>query len=477
LRSESRRPGGASIRNASAKYERNDPARLKIVKALTNFRPLQIETRAGRDEKSSLVPSVYMRARSMLVFAVLLAACTTEGATEPSEPLAPAVVRPTPPEPTTYTYSDVAPILARRCQGCHVPGGAGPFPLTTFDEAKAQHRAIASAVVARSMPPWLPAEGCQTFTDSRHLTDAEIDVLRSWSDGGAPLGAPVPPMAPPAARKLAWVDAVLDIGADYVAQPAQGPGDDWRCFLLDPKLTEDKVVIGYDLEPTDRASVHHAAFVDAPIDSAREADDASPGAGWPCPGGVGVPAFRVIGSWAAGYNATEYPAGIGMTVPKGRGLVAQIHYHQHDPSRPPIPDRTRISLQYARTSVKEADYLAMAVGQIVLPPRSTGTTLETSYAIANDTMLRGMVGHMHLFGRKLQVEVIPPAGGSSCLMDIPQWNYRWEEMLFLERPVLLAAGSTVKLTCTWDNPSDHVVESGLTLEGEMCDLGFVVTGR
>ena len=387
-----------------------------------------------------------------------------------------AVEMPPQAPPAPSTYREVAPILARRCLGCHVQGGVGPFPLETFEEAQRHHAAIASAVVARVMPPWLPAEGCQTFTDSRHLSDAEIDVLRSWSDNGAARGESAPAALAPASRKLAWVDDVIDIGGDYVAQPAQGPADDWRCFLMDPKLTEDKTIIGYDLEPTVRASVHHAGFVDAPIDSALAVDAETPEPGWPCPGSVGVPASRVLGSWASGYGATEYPSGTGMTLAKGRGLVIQIHYHQHDLTKPPVPDRTKISLQYARAPVKEAEYLGISVGTITLPPRSSGTTLGATHVLGRDSILQGLVGHMHLFGRTLHLQVTD-GNRSSCLMDIPKWNYRWEEMLFLEKPVLLPAGSILDLTCTWDNPSDRTVEGGLTLEGEMCDLGFVVTPR
>ncbi len=420
-----------------------------------------------------------MRAIYGVIVSVLLgflAGCAIEPTGEPPADVAGPPRPPAAPfDAVSVSYREVAPILAARCQGCHVRGGAGPFPLTPFEEARPHHAAIASAVVSRVMPPWLPAEGCQTFADSRHLPDTEIDVLRSWSDAGAPRGEDAPAPVAAVARKLAWVDSVLDIGGEYVAQDAQGPADDWRCFLLDPKLVEDEVVIGYDLEPTDRASVHHAAFVDAPIDTARQMDDATPGAGWPCPGGVGVPSFRVIGSWAAGYGATEYPAGTGITVPRGRGLVLQIHYHQHDLSKPPIPDRTKLSLQYAKTVVSNVDYRSIGVDTISLPPRSKGTSLEATQAVSTDTLLRGVVGHMHLFGRKLHFEVIGPPGDASCLMDIPEWNYRWEEMLFLEKPFLIKAGSTLKLTCTWDNPSDRVIDSGLTLEGEMCDLGFVVT--
>ncbi len=372
------------------------------------------------------------------------------------------------------TYCEVAPLLARHCGSCHVQGGVGPFRLTTFEEARAHHAAIASAVGTREMPPWLPGDGCQTFKDARRLTDIEIEAFRSWSAAGAPRG-PDPAPAPAAAPKeLAWVDAVVDIGVDYVAQAAQGPADDWRCFLIDPKLTEERVLVGYDLEPTDRQSVHHAAIVEAPIDTARAKDEAEPGGGWPCAGGVNVPSGAIVGSWAAGYGAVEYPRGTGMPLPKGRGLVVQVHYHQHDLDRPPTPDRTRISLQYARESVAKATYMGIGVNEINLPPRTRGTTLAATSTIGTDTMLHGLVGHMHLLGTKLRVELLD-TGAPTCLLDIPRWNYRWEELVFLDGPVRLPAGSTVKLSCTWDNPSDGLVVSGLTAADEMCDVGLIVT--
>ena len=36
-------------------------------------------------------------------------------------------------EEVTYT-KDIAPILQRSCENCHRPNGAGPMPLTTYEE-------------------------------------------------------------------------------------------------------------------------------------------------------------------------------------------------------------------------------------------------------------------------------------------------------------------------------------------------------
>src|SRR4029453_2812332 len=44
------------------------------------------------------------------------------------------------------------------------------------------------AVVRREIPPWHGAPAIGRFRNDQSLTDAEIQVLSSWVDGGAPEG-------------------------------------------------------------------------------------------------------------------------------------------------------------------------------------------------------------------------------------------------------------------------------------------------
>src|SRR5262245_55455001 len=57
----------------------------------------------------------------------------------------------------TFT-KDIAPILQRSCQTCHRPGGAGPMPLTTYEETRPWARSIKhrTSLVGKPdvMPPW-----------------------------------------------------------------------------------------------------------------------------------------------------------------------------------------------------------------------------------------------------------------------------------------------------------------------------------
>ena len=59
--------------------------------------------------------------------------------------------------PVAY-YPDVQALIQQHCETCHLPGGVAPFPLVTFDDAQAEHAALAAAVQARRMPPWTTAQ-------------------------------------------------------------------------------------------------------------------------------------------------------------------------------------------------------------------------------------------------------------------------------------------------------------------------------
>ena len=98
--------------------------------------------------------------------------------------------------PVTYSRQ-IAPILYKNCSGCHHIGGSGPFPLTTYAEAKRWASTIETVTQSRYMPPWLPESGHGDFADPRRMTPDEITLLKHWVDAGAPEGNPAEAPAAP----------------------------------------------------------------------------------------------------------------------------------------------------------------------------------------------------------------------------------------------------------------------------------------
>jgi hypothetical protein len=77
---------------------------------------------------------------------------------------------------------DVASVLYKNCATCHHPGGAGPFSLLTYADARRWGPQLMTVTQSRFMPPWLPEPGYGDFADVRRLSDHERDLIKQWVD-------------------------------------------------------------------------------------------------------------------------------------------------------------------------------------------------------------------------------------------------------------------------------------------------------
>jgi len=83
--------------------------------------------------------------------------------------------------------------------------------------------------------------------------------------------------------------------------------------------------------------------------------------------------------------------------------------------------------------------------------------------------------HMHRLGKQISVRRRKPGDSDfECLMDIPEWDFGYQEIYFLEEPVIIEDGDEVELKCTFDNSEDNpyatdeVVHWGDATGDEMC---------
>ena len=128
--------------------------------------------------------------------------------------------------------------------------------------------------------------------------------------------------------------SVTMIKAHLPAAPNNGT-DDYRCFLLDPKVTEDSIIRTIQFIPQRKNYVHHAIIfrvTDADLPEAIAQD--KKGTGWPCFGGTGLGGMLSsfvsspwLSSWAPGRGKDISPAGYGTPFKKGERFVLQVHYN------------------------------------------------------------------------------------------------------------------------------------------------------
>ncbi len=180
---------------------------------------------------------------------------------------------------TTPTFNkEVVRVFQQNCQTCHHPGDIAPFSLMTYKEARPWARAIREQVVLKKMPPWKPAQGCGDFSDARGLSQAEIDTIVAWVDGGAPEGnaADLPaPLEFPDGWSLGAPDLVVAPETDYTP-PVQG--DMYRCFSVPVNdLRGNRQISALTVKPGNAKIVHHVIAYADPDGVSAQLDAKEPG--------------------------------------------------------------------------------------------------------------------------------------------------------------------------------------------------------
>ncbi len=168
-------------------------------------------------------------------------------------------------------------------------------------------------------------------------------------------------------------------------------------------------------------------------------------------------------------------SGTGIPIKAGSGLVMQIHYNTLNAKQ---PDRSKIRLQFSTTRVpRPAILTSLAENTFKIPSGAVGYSASNSLTTPSNLTLWGVAPHLHQLGRKALIEAQPPSGDSQCLIDIPRWDFHWQQLYMYDAPtgISLAKGTKITLTCTWDNPTADTIRWGEATTDEMCINYFYVT--
>jgi hypothetical protein len=85
----------------------------------------------------------------------------------------------------------------------------------------------------------------------------------------------------------------------------------------------------------------------------------------------------------------------------------------------------------------------------------------------------GVAGHMHLRGVDISIELNPGSASARTLLHIPRWDFHWQDVYYLRKPVPVAPGDTVRVSCRFDDAgSKRYVLWGEGTTDEMC-LGLL----
>jgi hypothetical protein len=291
--------------------------------------------------------------------------------------------------------------------------------------------------------------------------------------------------------------------AHLPAAPNKGT-DDYRCFLLDPKVKEDSIIRSIEFIPQRKNYVHHAIIfrvTDADIAEAITADKS--GVGWPCFGGTSLGGMMStfitspwISSWAPGRGKDIAPKGYGTPFKKGERFVLQVHYNllaatngiiETDQSKilmeavpakgskikqlqlelfaapvelacptgvtGPLCDRRQSLMDLASRTGAASATQALALNAICgqNPNRPTPSVISKCDKVMNKYFSIVAAGpHMHLLGRSLKMTLNPGTANEKTILDVPNYNFDDQSSTTLKTPIAVNPGDTIRVECTFD---------------------------
>jgi peroxiredoxin len=403
-------------------------------------------------------------------------------------------------------HRDIEPILQNKCQSCHRSGQIAPFELKTFEDASSWAGMIGEVVENRRMPPWHANPEHGSFENDRRLTDDERETILAWVDADAPRGNPED--APPAVEfsgewQIGTPDAIFEMPKAY-SVPATGSVR-YQYFLLPTNFAEDRWVQAIEVLPGSRAVVHHVlVFVEDPKN--RKA--------WRRETGGGVRGY--FGAMVPGERPSVFPEGTAKRLPAGGTLIFQMHYTTNGT---PAEDRSRIGLVFSRGEVRhEVKTRSVHETRLRIPPSTSDHTVHAYYPITHDAMLLSLLPHMHLRGsafrytahlpitvsvskdpwelqvsremsRRLRydsasrtltwlgelgekdyesllaafesdsdrkaIEKVRREAKSEILLDVPRYDFGWQNTYRLAEPKLLPKGTVIEAVAVFDNSSSN----------------------
>lgn len=390
--------------------------------------------------------------------------------------------------PKTW-YGVIGPLVATRCTVCHQSGDIAPFPLETYDQVKVQARAMRAAVETRQMPPFPPDQseesGCPRVDDIRRMSDAEREVLLAWLDDGAPEGDPKELPPAPKNEPLGPPSNTWDMAEEY--ESGGDAVDDYRCFVIEPKVLTQIPVGAVSVKPGSRQVVHHAAVYLIPpelVPDVRKLDDDEAGPGYTCFGGAGVTPAYPAGVWVPGNDAPLVPphGGVGYYLLPGWAFVVQNHYNYAAGKQ---KDRSSVVLWRADALVTEVPH-ALILGNLdfTIPPNTMGFSVTATGDIVpsrqtaavfnegNEGRMYAVWAHQHTLGKSFEMDLERADGSKQCLLHIKKWDFNWQSIYRLKDFVDARPGDKVTVKCTWDNPRPTQVTYGENTSDEMC-LGSI----
>lgn len=180
--------------------------------------------------------------------------------------------------------------------------------------------------------------------------------------------------------------------------------------------------------------------------------------------------FDQIYGTGVGTEPLVMPEGVAVKIPAGKQIVMNLHLFNVGAET--LEGTSGILVKRADPEAIEHEADSELWGKLDFTIAPNGTTTQTqSCVVESDLSLFSLLPHMHTMGRHLTFTLTRQDGEEIVLHD-EAYDFDAQVNRAFDPPVAIAAGDTVTIECTWDNPTNETVEFGESTTDEMCFAGL-----
>jgi len=162
-----------------------------------------------------------------------------------------------------------------------------------------------------------------------------------------------------------------------------------------------------------------------------------------------------------------FPEGVALKMPANAGFDLNSHYVNKGKEK--ITGEVYANLHTVdKSQVKyEANILDLNNTNIFLPPKQK-TTLQKSFTFNKQTRIIMLFSHAHQYMTSFKVFVEGGANNGKMVYFADDWEH--PPILTFNDPLILEAGTKLRLEATYDNTTNNAISFGLTADDEMMIL-------
>ncbi|MGC4083970.1 MAG: hypothetical protein QM736_18140 [Vicinamibacterales bacterium] len=157
--------------------------------------------------------------------------------------------------------------------------------------------------------------------------------------------------------------------------------------------------------------------------------------------------------WTPGQQPRPSPDDMPWRLDAGSDLIVQLHLQPTG-----RPEAIRISVGFFFTDtppVRTPVGLRMGSETIDIAPGDGNYAITDSYVLPVDASVIALQPHAHNLGREMVAEATLPDGSTRPLIEIHDWDFRWQDVYRYAEPIALPKGSTIRMRFTYDNSAGN----------------------